>query len=360
MMLRFGILGIFILLSGAACEGCADPVCETQTDCANAEVCLDGLCTDTSGGDAGTDGGIPVSNDAGADRDAGGADPAADAGGAGPVSDAGGAEPGGDAGGDEPPSGVDAGGGSDPCERTERCSFEDEDCDGRLNNDLNCTFLASSSFALWRIDPFAHTIEVELDVDMPGTEVIFDIDQAPDGAVYATTGARKVYRIEQTGPVEVFGGTTISNSPVPRNPNGLAISDQGEFFISNQDSLIGGRIVTTDSLDEDPEYMTALEPYDSSGDCVIDKGSLLVSAVNLDDPDTVDVTDLLIRVPFNGEDPVLIGSLGFVDVYGLSSSFDLLFAVTQDGKVLHVDRDTGAAELLFETDVYFTGAANRR
>lgn len=348
-MWRLGILSFLFVLGAAACEGCADPVCQTEADCAAGETCLDRTCIFTGSEDAGNptepDAGAPTSPDAGSGPE--------------PGMDAGSGEPAVDAGGGGPAPGMDAG-TVDACDRTERCSFEDEDCDGRLNNDLNCTFLASSELSLWRIDPFAQTIELELQVDMPGTEVIFDIDQAPDGNIYATSGARKLYRIEQQGPVEIFGGVTASSSPIPRNPNGLAIGDQGDIFISNHDALVGGRVVTTDSLDTDPELMAVLEPYNSSGDCVIDKGSLLVSAVNLDDEDTADITDLLIRVPFNGADPILIGSMGFLEVYGLSSSFDLLFAVTQDGKVLLVDRDTGAAELLFETDVRFTGAANRR
>ena len=353
VMLRIGILSFCFVLGAAACEGCADPVCETKADCAVDETCIDQACLYAPTPDAGNPVGTDAGGTGGTEADAGIVTPPV------PGTDAGGAEPGTDAGGGGPDPVIDAG-AVDACDRTERCSFEDEDCDGSLNNDLNCTFLASSSFSLWRIDPFAQTIELELDVDMPGTEIIFDIDQAPDGNIYATSNARKLYRIEQGGPVEVFGGTTPSNSPIPRDPNGLAIGDQGDIYISNRDALVGGRVVTTDSLDTDPEFMSALEPYDSSGDCVIDKGSLLVSAVNLDDEDTADITDLLIRVPFNGDDPILIGSLGFLGVYGLSSSFDLLFAVTQDGKVLHVDRDTGAAELLFDTDVQFTGAANRR
>lgn len=345
-MLRVGIGIVLWAAFGMACESCGDGICQNDAECANDEVCVSGECRYISPSPA--DGGnLP-------DQDAGYSGP--------PMpSDAG--EP--DAG----PDGGSSGGGPVPvpdagsvdlCDRTERCSFEDEDCDGQLNNDLDCTFLASSGDALWRVDPFAQRVELEFEVDMPPGEQIFDIDQAPDGNVYATSGARKLYRIAAQGPVEVFAGTSSSNSPVPRNPNGLAIGDDGTVFISNHDALVGGRVVSTNSLDVPPALLKVLDPYNSSGDCVIDKGSLLVSAVNLEDDESVGITDLLIRVPFDGSDPVLLGSFGFLEVYGLSSSFDRLFAVTGDGKVVLVNRDTGASELLFESDISFTGAANRR
>lgn len=338
---------------GMACEGCAEGPCQSDAECLDDEVCLSGTCR--VAGSPMADGGVASVADGGpvAQGDGGTS--------LGTGDDAGGGDSGSGSGSGGGSSGPRADGGTvDMCDRAERCSFEDEDCDGRLNNDLDCTFLASSEGALWRVDPFAQTIDLAFEVTLPGTEKIFDIDQAPDGSVYATTGSRKVYRVEHEGPVEVFGGTTTSNSPVPRNPNGLAIGDDGTFFISNQDALVGGRVVATGSLNEDPELLQVLDPYDSSGDCVIDKGSLLVSAVNLDDDDTYGITDLLIRVPFDGSNPALIGSFGFLDVYGLSSSFDKLFGVTADGKVLFIDRDTGAAELLFETQISFTGAGNRR
>lgn len=344
-------------VSFSACEGCAEQACTTEGDCPPDALCLNGACTGAALADdgeapgaasSGGDAGASVSADAGSGGTSG--NPSAGGGTAGP-GDAGGATPGPDGTIDGPVDG---------CEpRGERCSFEDDDCDGVVNNGLDCTFIASSADALWRVDPFAATIDLLREVDLPNNDAILDIDMAPDGLVYAT-GGRRLYRLDESGPIEVFGPASGAASPVPFNPNGLAIGDDGTIYISNRDALVGSKVVSTSSLNDPPAYLNALAPYHSAGDCVIDKGSLLVSAVELDESGAVIGADRLIRVPFDEGDPIRIGSLAFARVYGLSSSFGLLFGVTEEGDVLWIDRDTGQSTLLFETDVAFSGAANAR
>jgi hypothetical protein len=285
--------------------------------------------------------------------------PGAGDGGDPPAQEGGGAGegPSGDDGAEPPADAADApGDSSDGCApASERCSFEDEDCDGQNNEGLDCTFLASSQDALWQVDPFTGEVTLLQEIELPGIEVLFDVAVAPGGVPYATAG-RKLYRIEETGPVLALENTSDAPYAIPYNPNGLAIADDGTLFISNHDPLVGSKIVRSSSPASLPELLTSIDPYTSGGDCVINKGYLLVAA---DDP-ADSGTDVLIEVPWDGPGPILVGSMGFDNVYGLSSAFGLLFGVTHAGEVLLVDETTGAAELLHETDVAFTGAANRR
>jgi hypothetical protein len=245
---------------------------------------------------------------------------------------------------------------ADACEPSaERCSFVDESCDGQNNEGLDCTFLASSEDALWRVDPFTGVVAHVQDVSLPGIEVLFDVAEAPGGELYATAG-RKLYRIDDDGAQLALENNGAQPSAIPFNPNGLAIGYDGAVFISSHDTFVGSKVVQSQSVDELPAFLGSLSPFHSAGDCVINKGALLVAV----DGAAEGASDILVELPLGGGAPIVLGELGYDGVHGLSEAFDLLFAVTASGEVLLVDEGDGSTTLLFDVDIDFTGAASLR
>jgi hypothetical protein len=87
---------------------------------------------------------------------------------------------------------------------------------------------------------------------------------------------------------------------------------------------------------------------------VLKDDSLLMTA-----PGEPGAGDLLVYVNRHDATPNSLGNIGFEKVYGLSASFDFLFGVTDEGRVLLMDQTTGAGEQLFRrSDLRFWGAAN--
>ena len=69
--------------------------------------------------------------------------------------------------------------------------------------------------------------------------------------------------------------------------------------------------------------------------------------------------DLLVYVDSRSAQTRLIGTMGAPRVYALSASFGYLFGLTDEGRVLLVNDQTGATEELFrQAGVQFYGAAN--
>ncbi len=346
---RWRLLPLSSLVAAlSACGSCEEPVrCSTTDFCPDGTTCEDDVCVplteqlpvgvDPSDGDLEPDG----------DDGDGGSQPG--------VTEPDPSEP--DPTGPTNPSDpTDASGPTDPtdpgappsCQPVgERCSFVDEDCDGVNNDGLDCTFLAASNGALWRVDPFAGTVDHVLDVTRFGSETLFDIDSAPDGSVLATAG-RSLYRVGDNGTL-----TTLVSGRLPFNPNGLAVDDDGTVFVANHDRLVGSKIVRASSPGVEPSFFTSLGELDSSGDCVRHKTLLLVTVVG-------EGSDRLARVDLETGDVSVLGDTGFSGVMGLASAFDELWGLTGDGGVLRVDENNGEATLVFESDIPFTGAASRR
>ncbi|MFZ9887934.1 MAG: hypothetical protein ACO3JL_10570 [Myxococcota bacterium] len=390
-LLRLSLLVTAAAFGAPACDGgeCAD-----AEDCPDEQVCTEATCVaakgeglpvaggggdgdplDTTGG--GTTGGdTSGGGTTGGDTNGGGTTGGGTTGGGttGGDTSGGGTTGGGTTGdgtsGDDTTGGDtgpgDGAGTSDPVDPTcqpsgERCSFVDEDCDGENNEGLDCTFLASTKSGLYQVDPFAQTATLLRTVSFPVvSEYIFDIATAPGGMVYATTGARKLYQLDPSGPVAVTltpdDNSSDSFYDLPFNPNGLAIGGDGSFYVSNFDSATSSKVVMGADLTTKPGLLTTLTGFDSAGDCVINKGALLLSA----DGGDGGASDILIQLPWDSLEPIVIGAFGYDGVFGLSEAFGELFGVTEDGKVLLIDSDTGAAELLFDTDLIFTGAASDR
>jgi hypothetical protein len=226
----------------------------------------------------------------------------------------------------------------------ERCSFTDEDCDGRLNNELDCTVVAVTAGAVWRVDPFTGRVEHMTDVDLPGAEVLFDVDIDVDGSLLAT-GGRTLYRLDGTGGFEVV------SAGLPFNPNGLAVGADGALFITNHDRLVGSKVVGATSSDQATAFLRSLEDFHTAGDCVHHKGQLHLTAAG-------EGSDVFVLVDLTLDSITRVGDVGAVGVMGLSSAWGLLFGFVNDGRILLIDDVTGRGTTLHDTGLAFTGAAN--
>jgi hypothetical protein len=228
----------------------------------------------------------------------------------------------------------------------ERCNDIDDDCDGTRNDGIDCTFLAHSRDAFYRVDPFNETVTFAGNINV-GTGGVLDIDRDVDGVILATT-SEGIYEVSDNGDLSL-----LANVTVPPRTVGMAITGEGVIYVVNQDGADSaawrvGRDGTIASVG-------LLNPYLSSGDCVVTKSEdLLMSARGASNGDP----DLLVAVNQVTAQTTVIGSIGFGRVYGLSDSFGHLYGVTANQEIIDIDRGTGAGVLLFTADVELWGAAN--
>ena len=231
---------------------------------------------------------------------------------------------------------------------SERCSFDDENCDGDNNEGLECTFFAHGPNTLYSVDPFADEVTVIGQMTSDGRNVsLFDIDIDPDGSLIGVNGTQLI-RFDETG-----RGTAIAQVRTPASINGLAIDSEGTIFLTQSGGSPARAYTMT--LDGTVTPVGSLAPYTSSGDCVVLKDdSLLMTARSQRGGN-----DELVYVDSRTAQTRLLGTMGARAVYGLSASFGYLFGLSDEGRVLLVDPESGATEELFrEPDVRFWGAAN--
>ena len=230
---------------------------------------------------------------------------------------------------------------------SERCSFEDENCSGANNENLDCTFFAHSRDSLYRIDPFMNRVHNAGPLRTPAGRGILDIDRDPNGVLVGVT-RNELLSFDEEGRFEV-----VASIDTPPNTNGLAIDSTGRIFLTQSDNDVSNAY--TVNLAGELSVLGSLAPYRSSGDCVVLKDdSLLMTA-----PDESGDGDLLVYINSQNATTRALGSLGFEKVYGLSASFGYLFGVSDEGRVLLVDPNSGNAEELFRrADLRFWGAAN--
>ena len=228
----------------------------------------------------------------------------------------------------------------------EICSFDDENCARGNNEDLDCTFFAHGPRDFYKVDPFAQTVEVLGEMTLNGNRVsLFDMDLNPEGELIGINGNRLI-RFDRDG-----RGTTIANIETPASINGLAIDSQGTIFLTQSSGRPAQAYTVT--MDGVVSVVGSLDPYISSGDCVVLKDdSLLMTARGEDN-------DLLVYVDSRDATTRALGAMGASQVYGLSASFGYLFGLTNEGRVLLVNPDNGATQELFRhREARFWGAAN--
>ena len=229
----------------------------------------------------------------------------------------------------------------------ERCDYVDSNCDNRMNDDLDCTFLAHDRDTIFRIDPFAETSTLFREVTLISNASLLDIDSDVNGDLLAVTSAG-LFRVESNGSL-----TAVVNAPAPPGTNGLAITGEGTKFLTNDDGADSAAFkIVDDALVEVGGFSAG---FVSSGDCVVTKEEDLLMSAKLS---TGTANDRLVQIDAATGATTDIGSIGFRRVFGLSASFGFLFGVTVEGQIIEIDRATGAGVLLFDTNVGFNGAAN--
>ncbi|MFP4597422.1 MAG: MopE-related protein [Persicimonas sp.] len=223
----------------------------------------------------------------------------------------------------------------------EVCSDKDNDCDGQINEGLECSFYANSNSPnkLYRIDPFDKTA-----TEIADTPSLVDIDSHPDGTLYGITFS-DLYEFDDVND----SWTQVGSLGVDSTPNGLAIDTQGTAYIT-----AGSDVYTLDLHSAAASLVGSMgSPFSSSGDCVINKDdSLYMSSNHGTGGDQLVIID---------DEAVAtnIGPIGHTEVYGLTFAWGRMFGLTGGGKLIEIDTGTGrGTELHTFSGTSWYGAAS--
>jgi len=243
----------------------------------------------------------------------------------------------------------------------EVCDTLDNNCDGIINNGINCSFFAHTGRTgnrepeLYRVDPFLMTAKpVGSMITIPGGSTLLDIDTHPNGILYGIS-SDELFRFDEAGKtwssVGKFGQIT--------GANGLAIDSEGTAFVTGRDE-----VYTVDVNDGSATLLGKVGgEFFSSGDCVVNKQDTLYMTSKNRDPEIKDELVLIDRRTAVG---TLIGSTGFKRIYGLTAGWGELWGLTAgtfeepNGQLIKIDPNTGQAELVhtFEGIRWFGSASD--
>lgn len=241
--------------------------------------------------------------------------------------------------------------GGDDCDDTdasirpnqfESCDFIDNNCDGDINEGLNCTVYAHNATELFSVDPFKGSIGYIGAV--PG---VVDFDTDTDGNLYGIS-ATLLYRLnEPTGDwIEV--GTL---GETDGQANGFAIDAQGNAFATS-----GAWLYSIDLETGEAQGVGMVgEDIWSSGDCVVNKSNTLFMTSS----DSSTPGDDLVLVDATTGVGSIVGNLGVGQIYGLTAAWGYMFGFTADGRVVQINESEATATQLHHfTDRVFYGAAS--
>jgi hypothetical protein len=228
--------------------------------------------------------------------------------------------------------------------QAERCDAVDNNCNGSVNEGLDCGIYAHTSNAVFTVDVFnPSAAPTPLPGSPPGT--ILDFDTSPDGLLYGVTSNGLVRYDPATSAWSSVGSFFISGA------NGFAILSPLEGYITAGEAVYRVDLTTGDTT----EIGAFGGDFSSSGDCVINKdGTLFMSsrAASGRSSDRLVIIDLAGvnpgRATLVGEMTALEGgrTVNVSGVYGLTFAYGELYAFTSNGKVYRIDSLTGTGEFV--------------
>lgn len=223
----------------------------------------------------------------------------------------------------------------------EMCNELDNDCDGEINQGINCSFYAHSPTELYLVDPFKQTATFVTDVPN-----LTDMDTHPDGTLYGIT-FDDLYRYNESTTAWTVVG------PLNASGNGLAINNNGVAFLT-----AGGTVYTVDLGTGNATQLGAIGGgLISSGDCVVNKdNSLFMTSPSTNFGNT---NDTLVSIDPSGHGTQVGSDLGFGDIYALTAAWGHMFGLSGDGQLIEINSSTGSATLIHEfSGIQWYGAAS--
>ena len=224
----------------------------------------------------------------------------------------------------------------------ERCDEFDNNCDGEINEGLDCSVLAHSDSRLYRVDFFGGTYE-DLGETIPN---LYDIDTHPDGTTYGIAGDY-LYSYDESDGSWTQAAQSLNLSLI-ENPNGFCIDNDGNAFLTSGSTLRAVNLATGAS-----SVIGSMSPASSSGDCVVNKGNLLFMTSSHTTPDSFS------RINGSNGTSTIVGQTGYDGIWGLTAAYSRVFGFTSDGEVIEIDVSTGATTLIVSfPELSFFGSAS--
>lgn len=225
----------------------------------------------------------------------------------------------------------------------ERCDNIDNNCNGMVNEYLDCTFYATSRTELFKVDPFAKT--ATLVHEAPGLQ---DIDTHWDGTLFGIKHDG-IYHYDKWSDAWLKQGDygmDIGDS------NGLAIDQDGVAYITSDDKIYSADLRTGRAT-----FVGSTGNFKSSGDCVVDKGNILYMTSK-----SPGQKDTLVRVSRDtGQGTAIgeLGAIGFEKVYALTAAWGKLYGLTSGGELIEINTTTGVGKHIHTFEgMTFWGAAS--
>jgi hypothetical protein len=220
------------------------------------------------------------------------------------------------------------------------CDEYDNNCDGQLNEGLQCQFYAHSNDHLYEVDPFEKTA-----TQLSTVPNLFDMDTHPDGTLYGITSSALHEFDTNTNSWVLIGQLGVSGTP-----NGLAINNGGTAYMTASND-----VYTVDLSTGAATHLGSMGgSYNSSGDCVVNKDNSLYMSSNHNI-----AGDALVLIDGTTGQAQDIGLMGFSEVYGLTAAWGRMFGLTGSGQLIEIDSGAGQATLVHTfPSIMWYGAAS--